>query len=168
MAVIAVVVVLRSWLRLDVWKNPMRLKVCMVQGVSLGAILPKGAQPAAHGRGSFCSCPQPNNTYNNVLVAACQELHLPSNQARSTAQSMLILMRTYCLATGKHVADTEAEVRAKPAPEAQPTTLLPVHEHEVTLPPTSADTLQFWWTTWYEGLLGYKPLKDYFSNTRRH
>ena len=49
-----------------------------------------------------------NNSCNNVLIRARQQLGMPFSKKCTTAQSMRILMCAYTLATGEAVSDTEA------------------------------------------------------------
>ncbi|DBA69689.1 TPA: hypothetical protein ACH3X2_012624 [Trebouxia sp. C0005] len=104
----------------------------------------------------------PNNSCNNVLIRARQQLQMPFNTACTTAQSMRILMCAYTLATGKAVSDTDAVAEPKAA-AASSTELqaLPVGEHEVCL--QDADGLKSWWHTWDQGHKKYQPLRNYFS-----
>ena len=107
-----------------------------------------------------------NNSCNNVLIRARQQLDMPFNRKCTTAQSMRILMCAYTLATGEAVSDTEAvrelEATAPSAPAPAP---LPCPgAHKVSLP--TAETLSCWWHAWQNGDRGYQPLCNYFPLTR--
>ena len=107
-----------------------------------------------------------NNSCNNVLIRARQQLDMPFNRKCTTAQSMRILMCAYTLATGEAVSDTEAvrELEAS-APSAPAPAPLPCPgAHKVSLP--TAETLSCWWHAWQNGDRGYQPLCNYFPLTR--
>jgi len=105
-----------------------------------------------------------NNSCNNVLIRARQQLQMPFNKRCTTAQSIRILSCAYTLVTGEAVSDTEAVAELEPKTAPAPAPLPCAGAHKVALP--SADTLRCWWSTWYKGDRGYMPLRDYYSQTR--
>ena len=107
-----------------------------------------------------------NNSCNNVLIRARQQLGMPFSRKCTTAQSMRILMCAYTLATGEAVSGTEAvselEAAAPSAPAPAPLPYAGAHMVAVS----RDDTLRCWWHVWQKGYKGHQPLCNYFSQTK--
>jgi len=106
----------------------------------------------------------PNNSHDNVVIRARQQLGIPFGRSCTTAQSTSILTRAYSLAKGEAVSDADLPMESLAASASAPAPLSCAGAHRVALP--SADTLRCWWHVWQEGDRGYQPLCDYYSQTK--